>query len=223
MKICVPIQAKTQREVKRRLAAVAKSDADLGEIWLDQISDLDIKSLLKEKPIPVVCVCKKPIEKGKFKGTYAQIADLLIKASSYGADYIDIPLNMPKKLNKKIVQKAKKSRIIIAYHDFKKTPTDAQLRKKVKEMKIRGADVIKIAAMSKSDSDMIRMIVLAKELQLQKIPHIIIPMGVKGVLGRILTPTLGGEMMFAPFSKGKGTAPGQLTVLELKDAWSLIE
>ena len=90
-------------------------------------------------------------------------------------------------------------------------------------MKKRGADIVKIAVMARSLEDTFTVITLAQLLQAQKIPHILIAMGKKGVLSRILTPVLGGTIMFAPLTSKKATASGQLTVNELKKAWSLIK
>ena len=224
MKICIPIQQRAQTEAKKRLIEVSKK-ADLAEIWLDQIKDLDIKSLLKAKPMPVVCVCKRTADKGKFKGSFDELSDILLEAIKYGASYVDIPINMPEKLNKKIVQQARKKRckIIISHHDFKATPDYPKLVKIADSIKKRGADVIKIACLAKSLQDTVNIIALGKHLQGLKTRHILIGMGQKGILSRILTPTLGGEMMFATLGKKGQTAPGQISAKELKKAWSLIK
>ena len=71
--------------------------------------------------------------------------------------------------------------------------------------------------------DTVNVIALAKYLQGEGVRHILIAMGPEGVLSRILTPTLGGEMMFATLGKTGQTAPGQLTVRELRHAWSLLK
>jgi len=224
MKVCIPIQQRTQKEAKKRLQQVSK-EADIAEIWLDQIGDLDIKTLLKAKPLPVVCVCKRPADKGKFKGSFEDTSKVLIEAIKYGANYVDIPINMPEKLNKKIVQQArkKKCKIIISHHDFKATPDYPKLVKMADSIKKRGADVIKIACHAKSLQDTVDIIALGKHLQGLKTRHILIAMGQKGILSRILTPTLNGEMMFATLGKKGQTAPGQISAKELKKAWSLIK
>ena len=90
-------------------------------------------------------------------------------------------------------------------------------------MKKRGADIVKISVMARSLNDTVRVITLAKQLQSEKIPHILIAMGKKGALSRVLTPTLGGTIMFAPLTKSKSSAPGQLTVGELRSAWKLLK
>ncbi|MBU0706604.1 type I 3-dehydroquinate dehydratase [Patescibacteria group bacterium] len=224
MKICIPIQAKTQKEALKMLYKAAKK-ADLAELWLDFIGDLDLKSLLGKKPLPVVCVCKRPADKGKFRGSFAQLSEILLQAIHFGADYVDIPFRMPKNLNNKIVQQArkKKCKIIISHHDFKATPDYPKLVKLADSIKKRGADVIKIATHANDLQDTINIISLASYVKSLKMPHILISMGQKCILSRILTPTLGGEMMFATLNKKGQTAPGQLSVRELRKAWSLIE
>ncbi len=228
MKICTPIQLSEQKKVIEQMSILAKK-VDVAELWLDHIKDLDLSTLLKNKPLPVLCVCKKIIDKGKFKGTYAKEAEILIKAIKYGADYIDIPLKMNKKLSEKIILEAKNgkrevgSKIIFSYHNFKKTPSVSELRKKVDEMLKRGADILKLAVMGKKLKDAFNLIFLAQELEQKKIPHILITMGKKGVITRVLTPKLGGAMMFAPLKKSSSTAEGQLTVNELKKWWKVFE
>jgi len=224
MKICVPIQVRTQKEAKKALKN-AKGKADMAEIWLDHIKDLDVPDLLKNKPLPVICVCKKPDEKGRFKGSHSEAVKILAEAAKNGADYIDISHNsrVTAQPEGSPLGRARGTKIIISYHNFTKTPSLAMLIKKAEEMKQRKADIVKISVMAKSLDDTVRVIALAKILQSEKIPHILIAMGKKGALSRVLTPTLGGTIMFAPLSKTKSSAPGQLTVEELKEAWANIQ
>ena len=93
MLICTPIQVTSQKEAKKTLTAL-KGKVDMAEIWLDQIKDLNVADLLKNKPLPVICVCKKAIEKGGFKGTYNEVISVLISALRHGSDYIDVPLKI---------------------------------------------------------------------------------------------------------------------------------
>ncbi|MCK5604160.1 type I 3-dehydroquinate dehydratase [Candidatus Pacearchaeota archaeon] len=228
MKICVPIQERTQKKVIQKLQFL-KGKVELAEIWLDHIEDLDISSLLKNKPLPVLCVCKKADDKGRFKGSYPEMIKILKESSESGADYIDIPHSALKHLKKSefrdlaYLQAGLSSEIIISYHNFKKTPSHQMLLKKAKEMRKAGADIVKIATMANSLEDAFTIISLAQLLQEEKIPNILIAMGQKGILSRVLTPFLGGTIMFAPLTKKGVTASGQLTVGELKKAWSLIE
>jgi len=238
MLICVPVKEKTQKMVLKRLFQI-KGKADLAEIWLDQIKDLDLKNLLKKAPLPVICVCKKPSEKGSFKGSYTEMADILKEALKHGAVCVDVSFDIPKNLCANIVkyrdiqnakckmgirnQKSEMQNIIISFHDFKKTPSFKEMLKKAHEMKKRGADIIKISVMAKSIEDTFSVIFLARQLQAKKIPHILIAMGKKGILSRVITPFLGGTIMFAPLDKKSASASGQLTVDELKKAWEMFK
>ncbi len=225
MLICTPIQEKSQKTVLKRVQELKKK-TDLAEVWLDQIKDLDLKSLIKKAPLPLVLVCKKPAEKGAFKGSDARLAAILSDSCKFGAKYVDIPLvglrNKDYGLSK-VIRNKKQTKIIISHHDFKKTPTLAWMLKTAHEMKKKGADIVKIAVMARSLEDAFTVISLAQILQAEKIPHILIGMGKKGILTRIITPFLGGTIMFAPLKTSKSTASGQLTVEELKKAWSLIK
>jgi 3-dehydroquinate dehydratase type I len=232
MKIFTPIREKTQKlALKKIIACRGKSDGEPSiasatdgvEIWLDLIGDLEIPALLKHAKMPVICVCKDKAEGGRFTGNRAQMAGLLIQAAKCGADYIDIPFSMPKNLSKKIVQQAPRNvKIIISFHDFKKTPSLINLQKLALKMCAKGADIVKIACMARTLSDTLQMVCLAQILQSKKIPHILIAMGKKGTLSRVLTPKLGGDIMFAPLSSRGASAPGQLKVNELRAAWNLL-
>jgi len=221
MKICIPIKEKDLAKVNRRLLE-ASERADLAEIWLDQLNDADIENLISKAPLPIVAVCKRKTEKGDYIGSYEDQSQMLIKAIKSGASYVDIPLYMPDKLNKKIVQESRKNgvKVIISHHDFKKTPSYMEMLKMTSKMLKKGADIVKIAVKSQNLQDAIQLISVGKML---KTPHILIGMGQKGILTRILTPTLGGEMMFAVMSKKGQTAEGQISVSELKNAWKLIK
>lgn len=213
MLIAVPIQKSRQQAVLKVLKNL-KGKADMAEIWLDQIVDLNLETLFQNKPLPVIAVCKSPDEKGAFKGSAKAKLALLKRAAALGADYIDVPFPNTR---------FGRAKVIISHHDFKKTPSSKTLLQKARAMRAAGADIVKIAVTARTLGDTLRVILLAQTLQAEKIPHILIAMGRLGALSRVLTPTLGGTLMFAPLSKKDATAPGQLTVKELRAAWNLIK
>ncbi len=197
MLICVPIQVKTQKEAIQKMRFL-KGKTDLAELWLDSISDLDLPALFKRKPLPVICKGRKALE-----------------AAKLGADYIDLLFlgeTAPKTCAK----------LILSHHDFKRTPSLARMLSLAMGMRRAGADIVKIAVMARSLADTLNVIFLAQELQRRGIAHILIAMGPHGRLSRVITPRLGGTIMFAPLKAGQANAPGQLTVRELKTAWNLI-
>lgn len=196
--ICVPLQARSQAQALQKLK-VLKGKADLAEIWLDLIQDLDLPPLLKKKPLPVLCRGKEAL-----------------RAAKLGADYIDIPFSGKAVPHPRV-------KLILSHHDFKRTPSGASLLRLALRMRRAGADIVKIATFARSFSDTFRIIFLAQELLIRRIPHILIAMGKKGRLSRVLTPQLGGSLMFAPLKASESNAQGQLTLKELKQAWRLIK
>ncbi len=81
------------------------------------------------------------------------------------------------------------------------------------------ADVIKIVTFANSWEDnlsILSLIPFAKERR-QKI--IALCMGEKGKISRIFSPSLGAAWTYASPDRSRASAPGQLTVRELKDIW----
>ncbi|MBI5411613.1 type I 3-dehydroquinate dehydratase [Candidatus Peregrinibacteria bacterium] len=222
--ICVPIQAKTIKELQKKLREAKVVGADMVEIWLDHLSS---PSGPPFGPLSVLAVCKSPFEKGFFRGSEAERAKILIAASRW-ANMIDIPLSMPEKLISRLSSLVTRHsslvtsscKIILSHHDFQKTPSDSALLRLARRMRNLGADIVKIACQARSQKDAWRMVVLASRLQKEGIPHILIAMGKHGRISRVLTPLLGGAMMFAPVRKTAKTAPGQFTVAELRNFWN---
>ena len=218
--LCTPIKTSTQKEALRRWRAL-KGQADLAELWLDEIRDLDLPALLKHRPTRVICRGKRALEAGRL-----------------GADYVDVlyPNVILRSAKRRRISRITRDeeilrfaqndmgcKLILSHHDFKRTPSYDSLLKLALRMRRAGADIVKIACAARSFSDAFTMIFLAEELCGRGILHILIAMGPKGRLSRILTPRLGGTLMFAPLKRLQGTAPGQLTVKELRKAWGLIK
>ena len=107
-------------------------------------------------------------------------------------------------------------KVVMSYHNFNETPHDSDLKEKLKNMEVLGADILKIAVMPKNDFDTRRMtelnIATCKE---RNKPSVIIAMGKRGEVTRIMGRETGACLTFA--SCGDGSAPGQLGLEELID------
>lgn len=202
--ICVPIKRKSINEAVIDLKK-SQEIADLTEIWFDEIADLDEQSLgkiagLKSKPLI-------------YKVTWP---NKLFKNILKIVDYVDIDVRQDKlqivhakKINPKI-------KLIISFHDFKKTPTLKELEKIARNALSKGADIVKIATTARSFSDTITMIEILSKLQKQGRKAICICMGREGLLTRTAGHLLGNYLMYAPIDKSGSTASGQITVSELR-------
>ncbi len=211
-KICVPIKEKKNKKVIKRIEEASKS-ADIIEIWLDQIQDLNLPKLFEIKTRPYLVVVKDKGEKGLFNGSIDDKIELLNQCIDLGAEYVDISFDT----DIQYINRLKKCNLILSYHNFSATPETEHLNTIIKEMKNKKADIIKIAVTPKTDDDIIRVINLSKILN----KYILISMGDKGKITRIISKLLGNYMMFAPLETKHKSADGQLDVNTLKRYWDL--
>lgn len=112
-----------------------------------------------------------------------------------------------------------KSKLILSYHNFEKTPDRSKLKEILKEMDERGANIAKIACRVINDKDLVNL------LSLYRIPgtKLVLGMGGKGMLTRVAAVYMGAEFTFAFPEGGKKTAPGQLTKKELEEIFEIMK
>jgi 3-dehydroquinate dehydratase-1 len=134
---------------------------------------------------------------------------------------VDIEIEAGKELQQAIIKKAHEHacKVIISYHNYDETPGLKDLYKIVDECYALGADVAKLATLSKSDADNARILSLFSTNK----PLVALGMGDIGKLTRIVTPLLGAEFTFAAMDDGTGTAPGQMTYSAMKSVLELLK
>jgi 3-dehydroquinate dehydratase type I len=199
-----------------------QKEADVIEIWLDQIEDLNLERLFQVKKKPYLCVCKSKREKGKFVGSTDKRLEILYQCIARGAEYVDINNEAPVKKIKDLIAHKQKSEVIVSYHSFENTPSFKVLSRICRRMTRLGADICKIATNVRTVDDIATLFKLAHFLQKNGHKHIVLGMGEMGKITRIYSPTLGNVLTFAPVEKEKVSAPGQLTVAELNNLWQSI-
>ena len=210
---CQPIRV----DAIEKIAGKISKSADIVEIWLDHLKDLDFEKLLKIKNKKLfLYVLKSKREQGKFKGSEKSRVELLIKSLNYGADYVDIDIKTDIALIKKLLKVAKSQKVktIISYHDFEKTPTN--LHAIYKKISTLNPDIIKFSTKINKVHDIAELFSLLKN---NKKKIITLGMGEKGEITRILAPKLGNYLYYAPLHKEDKTADGQLTYEELNNYW----
>ena len=82
-----------------------------------------------------------------------------------------------------------------------------------------GADVVKIVPFARFWEDNLNILSLIPFAKERKQKIVAFCMGEKGKISRIFSPFLGAAWTYASLDKNKLSAPGQLTVRELKDIW----
>jgi len=218
-KVCVTIAvsspAKISKELKR---ALVKSD--YAELRLDFLKPSQIPfclTLVRRHLNRCVCTLRPTTEGGKFSGSEKERISILKLISEFDPYLVDVEYNTLKK-NKGLEKYLKnaKTRILVSWHDFAKTPNEQTLRTMFKKMS-RFSNNVKIVTTAKNISDMIRVLSLYKVRT--NVNLISFAMGDYGRMSRILCTKLGSPYTYV--SLGKPIAPGQFSLKEMKHILSL--
>jgi 3-dehydroquinate dehydratase type I len=200
--ICVPIREKTLQGFKTALNSAGQK-ADLFEIWVDDLCDANLQ------PEQIVKLSKKPLII-KLQGTNPNCTALLQKFAGSGAAYIDLPLRSQPTF--KVPSNLKGSRLILSYHNFKKTPSEKWLWQKIKKGFAQGADIVKIATFARAKKDNLTIFRLLARAGRANLPLIALCMGKKGLPTRLLASQFNSYITYVAPAPHKPTAPGQLTI-----------
>ncbi|MFH1375213.1 MAG: type I 3-dehydroquinate dehydratase [Patescibacteria group bacterium] len=220
-KIIIPLRPKNTAEAARMIAAAEKK-GDLTEVWLDGIKDLNetkIKKIIKAAKRPLIVNLKNKQEMGESRLGDKKRVQLLSLAAKAGVDFVDISLDLPVALVRELKKSCEKTKLIVSFHDFKATPRIEKLRKLSEKAFKAGADVVKLVGNANSWEDCTPIFQISWELAKAGKSFLTMGMGEFGEPTRVITPLIGGLGMFAPLDKKTATAPGQLTVAELREWW----
>lgn len=221
MKICIPLKEKNIKKLKMNLKKAQKS-ADVIEIWLDhfkQLTDRELRTLIKSASKPVLAVARGKAEKGDFEGSEEERIHLLQRAVLCGAKFVDVGIQTAPKLilALKLVCRKASTKLIISSHDWgANMPSFRDMQKVVLSAKKLGADIVKIAVNIRNWADNIPLFELTKFARQKDIRIIAIGMGEKGKVSRIGCPLLGAEFTYIALDERSKTAPGQLTLKEMQ-------
>jgi len=218
--ICIPIIEAT---VGGMVSKANSTEADLVELRLDHLTDFSDITKLKKIKRKKIATCMPSWEGGRFRGSENERIGILMKTLEF-VDYVTVELKTKKTLRERLIKKAKekKVKVIVAFHDFKSTPSYEKIKKILNTEKSAGADIAKIVFTPKNDMDVLTVIkvMIKKPIDL---PLIALSMGELGMVTRILALPLGAYLTFASLGEGEESAPGQLTVKNLKKILSAIK
>lgn len=218
-KTCVSVAETTPGKTKKTLK-VALSKSDFVEIRFDFLRKEQIPEtleLIKKDLNRIVCTLRPKTEGGKFSGNEKERVAVLKLIAEYNPFLLDVEFNTLKR-NSDLVKylKSTKTKLLVSWHDFKKTPKSSELKKKINQMSKFSSNV-KIVSTAKSTGDSTRMLELyGKKGQNNLISF---AMGDLGRISRILCLYLGSPYTYV--SLGKAVAPGQFSVDEVKKITNL--
>ena len=213
-KTCVSIGEKNPKKLKNVLKkALLKSD--FAEIRFDYLRKSDIPIVLedvKKSLSRCVCTLRPRSEGGVFIGKEDERRLILRLIAEYNPFLLDVEFNAIQK-DKKLASYLRKTKckLLISWHDFKKTPNESQLRSKFNKM-AKFSDIVKIVTVANSVSDASRLLSLYSIKSENE--TIAFCMGEQGKFSRILCLHLGSPFTYV--SLGKAIAPGQFSLREIK-------
>ena len=218
-KTCVSIAEKTPKKMSQMLKKALKR-SEYVELRLDFLRPVQVPDaieLVKKDLNRCVCTLRPKTEGGVFAGKENERISIIKLIAEYKPYLIDIELSTLLK-NKKLHEyiKKTKTKILVSWHDFKKTPKQRELIKKMNQMK-KMSNNVKIVTTAKIPDDTVRVLNLYKKST--KVNLIAFSMGDAGRISRILCLFLGSPYSYV--SLGKAVAPGQFSVDELKKIVSL--
>ena len=216
-KTCASIAEKTPKRLKQTLTKALKK-SDYAEIRFDFLNPNlvpDVLQQIKKDLRKCVCTLRPVSEGGKFSGNEKNRISIIKLIAEYNPFLLDIELNsLNKNKNLQRYLKSTGTDILVSWHNFKQTPSNSVLKKKLAQMK-KISNNIKIVTMAKSINDATRVLSLYKNNNTKLIAF---SMGNYGRISRILCLFLGSPYTYV--SLGKPVAPGQFSVDEVKSIFT---
>jgi len=223
-RICVAIARETVEE------GLAVADhisplADVIEIRLDRLKKIAVAPFISHLTKPLLFTNRPLWEGGGFAGDEEARIAPLIEAVQQGAHYVDLELKAPTSSHKALlaVVENSASRLILSWHNFQETPSLAELVGRLAMIQDTGAHIAKIVTTAHDYHDVLRVLNLQEEAARMDIPLIAFCMGQPGVISRVATVELGGYMTYCAAGEDEATAPGQLSVVVLRQIDALMK
>ncbi len=236
--ICTTIQDRNLEQIFEAL-----EHCEMAEIRLDRC-ELTAKESdeLFSSDVPLVATCRigeiakndptlqdLPEQSREIKAM--QIAERrLIRAVEAGARYVDVELEAPKQMSKRVRQAAHENGTIFirSYHDFEGTDSLEALKAVVEKCVYHGADMVKVITTAHSEEDVEKVIALyewcrnnTEDSRISALADgglIAFCMGEAGKSSRLECLRHGAPYTYAALSEDDSAAPGQWPTNEMRQA-----
>jgi len=233
-KICVPIVGTTKEDLQAEARQVTKLNPDLVEWRIDffkEIKNIDkivdtldsLRNIVAD--IPILFTFRSAREGGNCAvddDFYIEMNQRIMETKKI--DLIDVELFNTETVVTKMVAAAKKNKVyvIMSNHDFHKTPEKEEIVKRLRRMAELGADIVKIAVMPNTASDVLTLLSATNEAK-EKYnlgPIITMSMSGLGVISRMAGETFGSAVTFG--AGKEASAPGQIAVADLRKVLEIV-
>jgi 3-dehydroquinate dehydratase-1 len=232
--ICLPLVGETGEDILQEAKGLIALHPDLLEWRIDayekveNITDcLTVLQKLRQSvvDIPLIFTCRIDVEGGLKKITQEKRLELLCATISSGnIDIVDIELCNGEEFIEVIKEQAAKNnvKVILSYHNFKETPSEAFMYSKLVEAQTAGADIAKLAAMPHNYADVLTLLSATNKARNERVevPIVTMSMGEEGAISRLAGGLFGSDITFAIGLRA--SAPGQIPIDGLRTGMSLL-
>ena len=191
---------------------------DLFEVRIDLIGD-GWQELAKQLNQPWIACNRRGDEGGRWEESEERRIEELLKAIELGAEIIDIELGTIN-LDKAVPKIKNRAKCLLSFHDLKGTPSLDKMREIVQRQLKAGADICKVITTAQSSEDNLAVLQLIADFPQTRV--VSFAMGPLGFASRVLCPLVGGDFTYASTEKGKESAPGQITVTDLRKLYEMM-
>ncbi|CAH1851393.1 type I 3-dehydroquinate dehydratase [Convivina intestini] len=171
---------------------------------------------------PVILTYRTKSQGGQGEFNELEYVTFIMAALQTGFPFaaIDLEDTLESGLKEKIIQaaKAREIPVLLSYHDWQTTPVN--LEKVIQYLADQPVQIVKLAVMPQVAADVDRLLnATAAMAPVISQPLVTMAMGPFGEKSRIEGYKYGSQMTFATLSSQYSSAPGQLTVAQLLQAW----
>jgi 3-dehydroquinate dehydratase type I len=217
--ICISVVPVTNEEALSLLGR-ALPLAELVELRIDRIEAPALPMLLHAGRERIVVTNRRRDEGGFFASCETRRLDLLHEAVELGARLVDIEARTGSRAVGRLADAVRshggRTRLIVSHHDLQGTPSARTLAARVRACRALGADVVKIVTLANRAEDNLRVLEILPQAREMGQDIVAFCMGEMGRLSRVAAPLLGSCWSYASLEKGAASAPGQLTVAEMR-------
>lgn len=191
---------------------------DLFEVRIDLIGSgwRGVARLLEK---PWIACNRRTAEGGSWgKGEEERVGEL-IEAAEMGASIVDVDLETAN-LGEVVGLIKKRAQCLLSRHDLKRTPPLESLKEVIRRQREAGADICKVVTTAQKFEDNLTVLRLISEFPETRV--VSFTMGSLGYISRVLCPLAGGDFTYASIGEGMESAPGQLTVKDLRNIYGMM-
>ncbi|HEV7684114.1 MAG TPA: shikimate dehydrogenase [Pyrinomonadaceae bacterium] len=225
--VCISLCEQTVAALAQAIAAAAEV-CDLIEVRLDCLDPLELETgagaitkLLEQAACQSILTFR-PSQEGGRRALDDATRQAFWSSAIFSGSFFDVELDLAEKFQAIDTSPSLPidwSRTICSHHDFAGVP--AKLDQIYERMSGTPARVLKIAVQAQDAIDCLPIFQLLQRARADGREIIAIAMGIAGVATRILGPSRGAFLTYASLDMETATAPGQVSVSELREIYRI--